>query len=404
MTREPAPMWTREGRQDPVSWYRHMREHHPVAYHREVDAYGVFRHADVQSIFLDSENWSVKRRFDRLPEDQRDLHILANTVNGLDPPEHARLRALAQPAFTPRQIRNLGPMIQRITSELLDSALPKGRFDLISEVAHPLPQRVINEVLGVPPEDHKLAKALSDRMEAATGRYTGAPFTSPQDLRQVNQEYREYFAPIIARRRTRDFGDIMSKLVQAEEAGDKLSNEELYKMAMIVNRGGSETTMTGIAHMIRVMMEWPEEYERVRRDPDLISGAVEETLRYYPPSHSMSRVAVRDVEIGGVAIPKGATVLLWLPAANRDPEAFADPDRFDVSRTPNRHLSFGYGIHMCIGMHLARLEMQTLLAQWLERVNAFHRGEEGPIEWSETSLVAVFPRRLLIDVTERQRT
>jgi cytochrome P450 len=378
-----------------------MREHHPVVYHEAVNAFGVFSYEDVQRIFLDNENWSVKRRFDKLPEDQRNLHILANTVNGIDPPDHARLRMLAQPALSPRQVRELEPMVRRITAELLDEALPKGRFDLIQDLAHRLPQMVINAILGVPPEDYRLAKDLSDRMEAATGRYTGAPFTDPDALRQINREYREYFAPNIAERRGRDFGDVMSKLVRAEEAGDRLSNEELFKMAMIINRGGSETTMTGIAHMIRVMIEDPEQYRRVQEDRSLIPTAVEEVLRYYPPSHSMSRVAVRDLEFGGLRIPAGATVLLWLPAANRDPESFPDPDRFDVGRTPNRHLSFGYGIHMCIGMHLARLEMQTVLEQWLDRVEAFGRAEEGPIEWSETSLVAVFPRRFPVVVKSR---
>jgi cytochrome P450 len=375
-----------------------MRENHPVVFHEELNAWGVFTFEYVRAIFRDDVNWSSAKRFEKLPDDQKNLHILANTVAGIDPPEHRRVRNLAQPSLGPKAARELRPRIAEISAALLDKALPRGTFDLIAEYAHPLPQMVINEILGIPIEDFELSKQLSDRMEAATGRYTGAPFTDVTELRRVNDEYRAYFAPIFEARRHEDKGDVMSMLVRAEQEGDRLSNEELFKMAMIINRGGSETTMTGIAQMIRAMMEFPDQYERVKADPALIPSAVEEALRYYPPSHSMSRVAVRDVEIGGQIIPQGATVLMWLPAANRDPAEFPDPDRFDVGRAPNPHLSLGFGIHKCIGLHLARMEMQVVLEQWIERVRSWHRAEDGPIDWSEVSLVAVFPRSYPVTV------
>lgn len=392
------PPWTRKGRENPVPWYNHMREHHPVVYHDEITAYGVFRYSDAKAVFADNENWSVQRRFDALPEDQRGLHILANTLNGVDPPDHARLRNLAMPAVAPAQIDKHANMVRDTAARLFDQLLPKGQFDFANEFAHPMVQMVINTVMGIPPEDYHLSKDLSDRQEACGGRYTGGTFSDPEGLRKVNQEYRDYFQPIIEARRHHDHGDVMSKLVQAEIQGDRLSSEELFKMAMIFNRGGADTTMTGLTHMIRALMEFPEQCQRIRADPGLIPTAVEETLRFYPPSHSMSRVAVNDVEIDGVLIPKGATVLLWLPAANRDPAVFNNPDSFDVARKPNGHLSLGHGIHMCIGMHLARLEMRVVLEQWLERVADFQRTEQGPIEFSQNSLVTIVPQSFPVRV------
>jgi cytochrome P450 len=258
---------------------------------------------------------------------------------------------------------------------------------------------VINSVVGIPREDYQLSKSISDRMEKCSARFVGGPFSNPEELRRINQEYRDYFAPIIEARRCRDLNDVMSKLVQAEQEGDRLSTDELFKMAMIFNRGGADTTMTGITHMLRLMIEYPDQYRRVQEDRSLLASAVDECLRFYPPSHSMSRVAVRDMTVDGLVIPAGKTVLLWLPSANRDPEAFPDPDRFDVARKPNRHLSLGLGIHVCIGMHLARLEMRVALEQWMEKVGAFERTESGPIQWNQNTLIAVVPLSFPVRVT-----
>lgn len=395
----PPPMWTKEGRNNPLAWYNHMRENEPVAWHSDVNAFGFFRYDDVRDAFLDHECWSNQRRFDGLPESQRALHINANTMNGLDPPEQSRIRLLAMPALSPKEIGKLRGRIAEISGQLLDAALSKGTFDVVADYAHKLPQIVINEILGVPPEDFAVAKGFSNRMEAATGRYTGAPFTDVEELRAVNREYREYFAPIIEARRARDFGDVMSMLVRAEEAGGRLNNEELVKLAMLINRGGAETTMTLITHMIRSMLLFPDQFDRVRADRSLIPSAVEETLRYFPPSHSMARVATRDVSVRDRHIKKGSMALLWMPAANHDPEVFPDPDVFDVGRTPNRHLSLGYGVHLCIGMHLARLEAQIALEHWLDRVRDFRRISDTPVEWSQVSLVAVYPRSFPVAIT-----
>jgi cytochrome P450 len=391
-------MWTREGRNDPLTWYNYMRENEPVAWHGDVNAYGVFRYDDVRDAFLNHELWSNQRRFDRLPESQRALHINANTMNGLDPPEQSRMRLLAMPAFAPREIGKLRQRIADISAQLLDAALAKGTFDVVADYAHKLPQVVINEILGVPREDFGLAKGFADRMEAATGRYTGAAFTDPEELRAINREYREYFAPIIEARRARDHGDVMSVLVRAEEEGGRLNNEELVKLAMLINRGGAETTMTLITHMIRSMLLFPDQFDRVRADRSLIPSAVEETLRYFPPSHSMARVATRDVTVRGVSIPGGSMALLWMPSANHDSDAFPNPDVFDVGRTPNRHLSLGFGVHLCIGMHLARLEAQIALEHWLDRIKDFRRSDDTPVEWSQVSLVAVYPRSFPVTI------
>jgi cytochrome P450 len=399
MTKSPPPLWTKEGRQDPPAWYRYMREHEPVTYHEEIDAYGLFRYEDIRQVFLDDVNWSVERRFDSLPEDQRDLHLLANTLNGIDPPEHKRVRTLAMPSVAPNQIAKLEPMVQEICAELLDALVPRGRFDFANEFAHPFVQMVINSVVGIPREDYLLSKGISDRMEKCSARFVGGPFSDPDELRKINQEYRDYFAPIIEARRHCDHGDVMSKLVQAEQEGDRLSTEELFKMAMIFNRGGADTTMTGITQMLRLMIEYPDQYQKVREDRSLAASAVDECLRFYPPSHSMSRVATHDVTIDGMTIPAGKTVLLWLPSGNRDPAAFPDPERFDVTRRPNRHLSLGLGIHVCIGMHLARLEMRVALEQWMDRVESFERAETGPIPWNQNTLIAVVPLSFPVNVT-----
>jgi len=397
----PAPMWTKEGRQDSSAWYRHMLEHEPVTYHSEIKAYGVFDYELIRKIFLDPATWSSARRFDSTPPGQKKLHILADTVAATDPPEHSRLRMLAMPSVAPKQMGAIEPHLREVIDTLLSDAIDRGTFDLVAEFAHKLPQMIINNILGIPPEDYEMAKGLSDRMEAATGRYTGAPMTDVAELRQVNDEYRQYFEPLIAARRKVDTGDVLSKLVQAEQDGDRLSTEELFKMAMIFNRAGAETTMTGIVNMIRGFMEYPGQYKKLTESPNLVASAVDEVLRFYPPTQSMSRVATRDVEIGNVMVPEGATMLLWLPAANRDPKVFDDPEVFDIERSPNRHVSFGYGIHVCIGLHLARLEMEGVLKQWLKRVATFERAETGPIDWNEISLVTMFPRSFPISITAK---
>jgi cytochrome P450 len=314
-----------------------------------------------------------------------------------DPPTHTRLRRLVSSAFTPRAIAALRPSIERIVDDCLDRVEGRGAMDLIADLALPVPSTVICEMMGVPVADR-------DRFTVWTAKAThglASQFLSPEALAETQaagMALAGYFQDLIASRKGRLANDLLSALVRAEEAGDRLGPAELISQAIGLLIAGFETTIGLIGNGVRALLRHPGELAKLRARPGLVVSAVEECLRYDGPIILTGRVLHADVEFGGKTIPKGARVWAMLAAANRDPEAFPEPDRFDVERAPNEHLAFGGGAHYCLGAHLARLEGQIAIGALVRRFEGLALASD-TIEWGP-SLFRV-PGRLPISFRPR---
>ena len=274
-----------------------------------------------------------------------------------DPPEHGRYRGILNRGFTPREIGGLEPRIRAVTSRLIDDLLAKGSpTDLVRDLTVPLPVTIIAELLGVDPSMHDAFKRWSNAFVNQASRSEPLePIVA--DMREFN----EYFAAEIERRRTHPSDDLISKLVHTETAEGRLTALEILAFSRLLLVAGNETTTNLVGNAMIALLSNPEQLERVRADPTLVPNVVEETLRFDPPVQGLPRLVVRDVEVGGEKIPAGARVMLMIGSANRDPARFPDPDRFDVTRDTTGHLGLGFGIHFCLGSHLARLESRIVL-------------------------------------------
>lgn len=274
-----------------------------------------------------------------------------------DPPEHSRYRGILNRGFTPREIGAFEGRIREITSALVDEILAKGgTADLVSELTIPLPVTVIAELLGVDPARHSDFKRWSDAFVSQATR--GADL---DPMIASMREFNDYFAAEIERRRAEPSDDLISRLVHAETSEGRLSALELLAFTRLLLIAGNETTTNLIGNAVIALLENPEQLERLRAEPGLIPNAVEEALRFDSPVQGLPRMAVKDVEVGGEKIPAGSRVMLMIGAANRDPARWPDADRFDVARDTTGHLGFGFGIHFCLGSHLARLESRCAL-------------------------------------------
>jgi cytochrome P450 PksS len=282
----------------------------------------------------------------------------------LDPPDHTRLRALVHKAFTPRLVEQLRPRIQTIADTLLDAVQPKGEMDLIDDYAFPLPITVIAELLGIPVEDRVSFRRWTNLL------VSGEP--SPERLEQIvptMQEFAAYLGQLFARRRAQPGEDLVSQLLRVEEAGDILDERELYSMVFLLLIAGHETTVNLIGNGMLALLQHPDQRERLQQTPALIEAAIEELLRYEGPvATATQRFAREDVPIGGVVIPRGEEVVAVLASADHDERRFTDPDGLDITRSDNRHLAFGHGIHYCLGAPLARLEGQIAISTLLRRM------------------------------------
>lgn len=346
-------------RPDPHRLYHRMRAQAPV-YRFVGPATGrafwfLTRYAEVQQALRHPE---LGRDLDRLPDELAAPHravlddslaTVRRHVLNLDPPDHTRLRRLMTPAFGARTVTALEPRIREITTELVQAAVAGGDgFDLVETVALPLPVMVIAELLGIPIDDRTQFRAWVD--DVLRGR-------DQEQFRRSAMEFISYVNERIEQRRTQPGKDVLSQLIQAEEAGDRLSHVELLSSVFLLLLAGHETTVNLIGNGMLELLRHPDQLARLRADPALIDGAVEEMVRFNGPvEHSRHLFAMADVELGGARIPHGEVVVPMLLAANRDPDVFPEPDTFDITRSPNRHLGFGQGIHFCLGAPLARLE------------------------------------------------
>lgn len=288
----------------------------------------------------------------------------------LDPPDHTRLRKLAQQAFAPRVVRALEPEIDTMVDRLLDGIAERGSADLIADLAYPLPVAVICRMLGVPVEDEPkfswaaglVAQSLDPIMSI-----TGAPDPDAQARLDAGAWLREYLGDLVEVRRADPRADMISALIAAEEDGDQLTAEEIVATCNLLLIAGHETTVNLIANAAQEMLRTPHHWAALAADPELAPGIVEEALRFDPPVQLVMRIAGADMRIGELDIPKGDTMLLLLAAAQRDPAMYDDPDEFRPSRETTRHLSFGLGPHFCLGAPLARLEARVALTKLTAR-------------------------------------
>ena len=295
-----------------------------------------------------------------------------------DPPDHTRLRALVSTAFTPKVIEGLRSRMQRIVDELLDRAAERGDTELIEEIAYPLPVRVICELLGVPPEDHETFKEWSRLLSRSMDPEPLLPPDVVAGRRRAGNAFTQYFGDLISQRRRAARPDLISSLIEAEDAGDKLTEDELLSTCILLLAAGHETTVSLIGNGVLALIRHPDAFRRLRDDPALARSAVKEFLRYDAPVHFAFRTAKDAIELGVHRIAKGSQLLLLLASANRDADQFPDPDRLDIARADNHHLAFGFGAHFCIGAPLARLEGEVFFRSLAQRFNQVELLAETP--------------------------
>jgi cytochrome P450 len=325
----------------------------------------VSRHDDVVTVLRDPR-FSVERRRSEFLQKNRDalppelVQLLLGEQGGLrsmlimDPPDHTRVRGLVSKAFTPRHVARLRGRIEALVDELLTAVAPRGRMDVIADLAAPLPAIVIAELLGVPAEDRPRFKAWSSDLVSVLG--SPDPPAALERFRSGFHHLTEYLREIIARRRREPGDDLISAMITAQEERDALTDAELLATSNLLLVAGHETTTNLIGNGTLALLRHPGERARLGADPALFRSAVEELLRFDSPVQATVRVPVADVELRGQMLHRGALVVALIGAANRDPEVFPEPDRLDIGRTPNDHLSFGLGPHFCLGAPLARLE------------------------------------------------
>ena len=354
------------GRADPYPRYARLRRMAPVV--RAADgALVVTRYTDCAAVTRDP-------RFAHLPPDMLAfigypdwaehpaLVQMFTSMLAANPPDHTRLRRLVSSAFTARRVQGLRPAIERMVDDLLDGL--SGAVDFVGAFAFPLPVNVIGELLGVPPGDRAQFQPLVRDWTRVL------EVISPEVLSRADPAaatIRGYLAGLVAERRRRPTGDLLGALVAAEQAGDRLTEDELLTMAALLFAAGFETTTNLLANGLVALLTHPAQNDRLREEPDLAQSAVEELLRFDSPVQIVGRAAAEPVELGGLTVDAGERVVAYLGAGNRDPERFRDPDRLDLTRPDNAPLSFGGGIHYCLGAPLARLEAQVALPALVRR-------------------------------------
>ena len=380
-----------EFRRNPYPYLHRLRAHEPVYFSRVFQGWVLTRYADIVAV-LQSSNFSVERERSKLFQRLNPLRGLdpdfAQAVTRnllmLDPPDHTRLRGLVNKAFTPRTVEKLRPRIQQIVDELLDEMSAQREIDLIQSFAYPLPVIVIAEMLGVRAADRARFKRWSDDLAALLDPLQAVDGMGP--AQQAFFEVRSYFREVIEERRREPRDDLVSALANVEERGQSLHETELISLAMLLLGAGNETTTNLIGNAFVALLQNPEQRRRLAADPALFRTAIDEFLRYDSPVQATDRVALNDCEIAGKRVRKGQLVGLWLAAANRDPAQFPDPDRLDVGRTANQHLSFGYGAHFCLGAALARVEGEIAIASFLRRFAEFD-GETDGLQWKRSMIL-----------------
>ncbi len=359
---------------DIYSWYQQMQKSHAVYYDETRASWLVFRYDDVHQIVLDTETFSSQRTTN--PDGSIDP-IASGGILGMDPPRHHQLRALISQAFTPRMVALLEPRITTIVRDLLDEVQDRDEVDIVDALAFPLPIIVIAELLGVPSSD------------CAQFRQWSADYVGPDyALRLATaKKIAQYFQAMIAQRLQEPCDDLISALLAAEVDGEHLPVPDILGTCLLLLIAGHETTTGLISNAIVCLNEHPTARHEVMEHPELLPSAIEEVLRYRTVVHTLPRIVTTDTVLCGQEIKAGNLLLPLFAAANLDEAQFPHADQFDIHRTPNRHMGFGYGIHFCLGAPLARLETRIALETLFERFPNFQRVPDIPLELRPSSFI-----------------
>jgi cytochrome P450 len=381
---------TRPVFEDFIAWLEAGRARGQVHFDDRQQCWQVLGHAEAGTVLSDPAAFSSDLTALQPAQDDFALFQRGNFVR-MDPPQHRKLRTLVSQAFTPRVVADLEPRIAELTTQLLHPV--SDRFDLIDALAYPLPVIVIAELLGVPTADRALFRSWADVL-------LSQDVDPDQSLREVGEqamaavaptirEMNAYFLDHIRFRRAHPGTDLTSKLVQAEVDGERLTDEEIVGFVGLLLIAGHVTTTATLGNSLLCFADAPDAVVEIRADPTLLAPAIEEVLRVRTPFPRLARLARADTEVGGVRIPAGQVVVPWLTAANRDERVFAEPHRFDIHRRPNPHLTFGHGIHFCLGAPLARLEARVVLRLMLERYRDIEVAEDQVEQRNPWTMVAV---------------
>ena len=373
---------------NPYPTYHRLRSENPIC--RSILGNWVLtRYEDVKIILRDrrvSNNKkpkAIQEKSKYLQNQGKNIHAIANASSKflffMNPPDHTRLRCLVSKAFSPVVIERMRPQIQTIVDECLDKALSRGEMDIIGDLAVPLPVNVIARMLGVPSNDaqeqlHQWTLTLSRILD---------PLISLEEYEKMNKailEFQEYFRHLISQREKAPQDDLISYLIAVRDESDKLNEEEVISICMLLFATGEETTVNTIGNGMLALLHHPEQMEKLKQEPEIIQTAVEEMLRYDSPVQMTYRIAIENLEIGNQTIKEGENILLSLGAANRDPAQFPNPDQFNIFRQENHHLAFGDGIHRCLGATLAHLEAEIAINSLLQQLPKLKLSSD-QLEW-----------------------
>jgi cytochrome P450 len=360
----------------PYEWFHTLRDQAPVYFNPEPDGpgfYAVTRYADIREVHRHVEIYSSEIGGTSLEDLEPDQIEARKSMIDMDPPRHDELRGLIARRFTPRAVKVWEDQVREVTDRVLDTALPKGEFDFVHEISSEIPMQVFAEILGIPQSERRYIIELGDQLLGgqdpeyalpSDDSHRLLPFSSPAAL-----EMFEFGRRLAAARRKHPRDDIITQL-----AFEPLNQREFDVYFVLLAAAGNETTRHTITHGLLGLLEHPDELERLRRDPELFPSAAEEILRWATPVHHFRRTTTQDTELAGTPIPAGAKVTTWFVSGNRDETVFEDADRFDVGRSPNKHMAFGPGgIHHCMGAHLARMEVRIAFEELLKRVRSIEQ-------------------------------
>ncbi|HZP90529.1 MAG TPA: cytochrome P450, partial [Actinomycetota bacterium] len=375
----------------PHDWFAELRRSEPVMWHPEPAPnrgfWAITRYRDIEDVLRDTQTFSSASGITLEEQTPEEVEARRSMID-MDPPRHTRLRRLVSKHFTRSAVAQYEGFVREQARFVLDRALPKGAIDFVEEVARELPIRVLARIMGVPEQDLPMCIELGDAMIAHadpeysravidkedTSAYRLLPFRSPAAV-----ELMAYGHTLAAERRREPRDDLLTKLVNAEIDGERLSEREFDNFFCLLIVAGNETTRHAISHGMLALMEHRDEWRRLREDPGLLPLAAEEILRWGTPTMHFRRTARRDVELRGKRIREGDKVVVWFVSGNRDEDVFPEADRFDVGRDPNPHMTFGSGgPHVCLGMHLARLEVLVMFQELLPRLRDIEL--TGPVE------------------------
>ena len=360
---------------DPYPAFARLRADHPVVYDPATNQWLVARFSDVNALLRDRRlgrsyvHVATHQEFGRTPPPAWQAPFEASQrvqLIDMEPPDHTRLRRLVSTAFTPRTVEGLRPRVTALVDGLVSAALERGEFDLLADLIELLPVAVIAELLGIPPADRGLLRPWSADMTLMF-ELTRSEADERRAV-QATVEFSDYLRALVRERRARPRADLLSELSLVAEAGDHLSEDELIATAILLLNAGHEASVNGAANAWWTLFRHPEALAALRADPALVPTAVEELLRFDTPAPMFERWVLEDIELHGITIPRGQELALLFASANRDPDQFASPDNLVLDRAPNPHLSFGAGIHFCLGAPLARLELGILFRTILEQM------------------------------------